>query len=287
VLDAQAPSNPAPRAIRALPALRIVWPWLLIALVAVFGWRELRQVDFLQVLNLLRATDATVVALLIAATALNLALAGFYDVAALGARDLAPPPAQRWKVGVIAFAWTNFLTVGPLAGPALRLWMYGPLGVSTARARRALLTILAAFTTGLGFWCAAVLVPLPEILAGPVARFVVAAALGVGVALSAARVNALWGDETAGTRRTTAIALAAIGVVDWLLAWIVFHVAVASQVEGELIAAEFGVQRPVTVQEVLPITAELTVADVMTQLLAAGNTGLVLELAGDRSLAFA
>jgi hypothetical protein len=30
----------------------------------------------------------------------------------------------------------------------------------------------------------------------------------------------------------TAMVLAAVGVADWLLAWLVFHVAVASQVEG-------------------------------------------------------
>jgi phosphatidylglycerol lysyltransferase len=232
VLDAQAASNPAPRAIRALPALRVLWPWLLLAVVAVFGWRELRQVDLLAVRGLLRATDAAVVALLVAATAVNLAIAGFYDVAALGERSLPPPPARRWSVGVVAFAWSNFLTVGPLAGPALRLWLYGPLGVSTERARRALLSILAAFTTGLCLWCGVVMLPLPLVVAGPVARFVLAASLSAVVAVLAARVNLFWGPEAPGARLKTALALAAVAAFDWLVAWAVFHVAVRSQVEG-------------------------------------------------------
>jgi phosphatidylglycerol lysyltransferase len=232
VLDAQAATNPPPRAIRALSALRVLWPWLLLTIVAVFGWRELRQVDFVTVRGLLRTTDAFVVALLVAATAANLALAGFYDVAALGERSLPPPPAARWSVGVVAFAWSNFLTVGPLAGPALRLWLYGPLGVSTARARRSLVSILAAFTTGLCLWCCVVTLPLPLVLGGPLERFVLAAALGAAAAFLATRVNVLWGRETSGSRLKTALALTAVGVLDWLLAWVVFQVAVRSQVEG-------------------------------------------------------
>jgi uncharacterized membrane protein YbhN (UPF0104 family) len=120
-----------------------------------------------QVRSLLRATDTAVLALLLAGTAANLVLGGFYDVAALGGRKLPPSATRRWSVGVIAFAWSNFLTVGPLAGPALRLWLYAPMGVSIPRARRALVTILASFTIGLFTWCAAVLVPVPSVLAGP------------------------------------------------------------------------------------------------------------------------
>jgi phosphatidylglycerol lysyltransferase len=226
-------SDRAPRAVpRALPALRALWPWLLLSLVAWLGWAELREVDFVRVRALLRETDDAVVALLIVGTAANLALGGFYDVAALGSSDLPPTRTRRWSVGVVAFAWSNFLTVGPLAGPALRLWLYGPLGVSTARARRALVTILIAFMTGLSVWTAAVLVPVPKILAGPLGRTVLAAALGAAVAYAASRVDRLWGGEPAPSRLRIAMTLAGVGIADWLLAWLVFHLAVASQVGG-------------------------------------------------------
>jgi phosphatidylglycerol lysyltransferase len=233
VLDDDAASDPTPRAIpRGLPVLRALWPWLLLAVVAVVGWRELRQVDLVQVRSLLRATDTAVLALLLAGTAANLVLGGFYDVAALGGRKLPPSATRRWSVGVIAFAWSNFLTVGPLAGPALRLWLYAPMGVSIPRARRALVTILASFTIGLFTWCAAVLVPVPSVLAGPAGRSALAIGLGAALAYAATRVNRFWGAEDPSSRRTTALLLAAVGVMDWLLAWMVFHLAVASQVAG-------------------------------------------------------
>lgn len=226
-------SDPAPRAVpRVLPALRALWPWLLLALVAVFGWSELREVDFIRVRELLRETDAALVALLIVGTVANLALGGFYDVVALGSADLAPTATRRWSVGVIAFAWSNFLTVGPLAGPALRLWLYTPLGVSTARARRALVTILVTFMTGLSVWTAAVMIPLPEAWSGPAWRTGLAAAIGGAAAYGASRLGRLWGGQPSRLRLRMALMLAGIGIADWLLAWLVFHLAVASQVGG-------------------------------------------------------
>jgi phosphatidylglycerol lysyltransferase len=235
MLDDDAAADPTPRAIpRGLPVLRALWPWLLLAIVAVVGWRELRQVDLVQVRSLLRETDTAVLALLLAGTAANLVLGGFYDVAALGGRELPPSATRRWSVGVIAFAWSNFLTVGPLAGPALRLWLYAPMGISIQRARRALVTILASFTIGLCTWCAAVLVPVPSVLAGPIGRIALAVGFGAALAYAASRVNRLWGAESPPARRATTGLLAAVGVMDWLLAWMVFHLAVGSEVEGLL-----------------------------------------------------
>jgi len=231
-IDDEAAGNTPRRVPRLLPAVRATWPWLLLALVAVFGWKELREVDFVRVRDLMRSTDTTLVALLLLATAANLALGGFYDVAALGDRRLPPAATKRWSVGVVAFAWSNFLTIGPLAGPALRLWLYGPLGVSAGRARRALVTILAAFATALCVWCAAVSFPLPSALAGPGVRAGLAGAVGFGLAYAASRVGRLWGGERRGGRLRTALVLAGVSLVDWLLAWLVFHLAVTTQVEG-------------------------------------------------------
>ena len=51
--DAEQPVDKPPRAFpRFLPALRAVWPWLLLAVVAFVGWKELREVDFLKVRDL-------------------------------------------------------------------------------------------------------------------------------------------------------------------------------------------------------------------------------------------
>ena len=108
---------------RVLPFLRVAWPWLLLGTIAALGWGELKQIDLVEVRRLLRGTDGSLVLALLALTAANLAVAGLYDVAALGPRALPPSSSARWSVGVVSFAWSNFLTVGPLAGPALRLWL--------------------------------------------------------------------------------------------------------------------------------------------------------------------
>lgn len=211
---------------RVLPLLRVAWPWLLLATIAALGWGELKQIDLVEVRRLLRATDASLVLMLLAGTAANLMVAGLYDVAGLGPRTLPPAPSARWGVGVVSFAWTNFLTVGPLAGPALRLWLYRPMQVSAARARHGLAVILASFTLGLGVWCLAVWLPLPGVLEGPGVRTLLAAAFGAAVA-------ALWRSGVVPRTRppgsdlqVSPFALLSIAVLDWLLAWAVFHLAV-------------------------------------------------------------
>ena len=215
---------------RLLPALRAAWPWLLLTVLAIVGWKELRRVDLVQVRSLLRGTDPAVVALLVLATAGNLAVAGFYDVVALGRRGQPPAATRRWSAGVVAFAWSNFLTIGPLAGPALRFWLYTPLGVSMQRARRALVTVLASFTLALVAWCVGVLLPLPAVLDRTPARVAIAAAAAVAIGSAALKVPAFRAGDPPFERRRAAVALAGVGVVDWLVAWWVFDLAVRSQV---------------------------------------------------------
>ena len=47
---------------------------------------------------------------------------GIYDVLAF--RHTRTTALERWRYGAVAFCWSNFLTLGPLAGPAIRLWLY-------------------------------------------------------------------------------------------------------------------------------------------------------------------
>jgi phosphatidylglycerol lysyltransferase len=214
-----------------LPIVRAIWPWLVLGVFGVVAWFELKAVDLRRVPSLLRETDPALLALMLIVTAANLAVAGVYDVLALGPRRDPPTLTQRWSVGTVSFAWSNFLTVGPLAGPALRIWLYAPLGVGFDRARRGLLTIIASFSVALCAWCAAMLLPLPELVAGPGSRIVLAALLGAGAALGASRFPALLVDDTLKERRRRALGLALVGIGDWFLAWIVFHLAVTSQIE--------------------------------------------------------
>ncbi len=118
--------------------LRPFWPWIVLAVLTVVGWEELRRIDVTMVRGLLRSTEPRLILALLAATAFNLAVAGLYDVLALGPLSRPPRAAVRWSIGLISFAWSNFLTLGPLAGPGLRFWLYAPHRVGGPRARSAL-----------------------------------------------------------------------------------------------------------------------------------------------------
>src|SRR6185295_10614742 len=134
------------------------------AVVTWVGWREIHLIQVGAARDLIRSTPSDLVLAILGLTALNLAVAGLYDVAALGPRRDPPGSAARWAIGTLSFAWSNFLTVGPLAGPALRLWLYRRQGVDVDRSRSALTAIVSAFAGALVLWCAAVAVPLPTAL---------------------------------------------------------------------------------------------------------------------------
>jgi len=204
--------------------LRPIWPWIIVALVGWIGWSELRKIDLLKVRTILQDTPPSLTLILLGLTALNLALAGFYDVAALGRLDRPPRAAARWQVGVVTFAWSNFLTLGPLAGPAMRLWLYRPLGVEGRRSRSALGAIITAFAMGLVSWCLAVLLPLPA-GAPPLASRLILGCLGVGLTAFLLKVLRRLPFLPASFRAWEggSFALAAVAAADWFLAWMVFH----------------------------------------------------------------
>jgi phosphatidylglycerol lysyltransferase len=236
--------------------LRPLWPWVVVILVAWIGWSELRQVDLLEVRQILRNTPSSLTLMLLLFTGLNLALAGFYDVTALGRLHHPPRFSARWSVGVVTFAWSNFLTLGPLAGPALRLWLYRPLGVAGKRSRSALSAILAAFTLGLVGWCAAVLVPLPAgvpPLAGRLALGILASGLAAWLLRVLPKLPVL--PKSFREWEANTWILAAVAAADWLLAWAVFYLAVFGEhgwVDAELSLRTFFIGQLVGLASLIP-----------------------------------
>jgi phosphatidylglycerol lysyltransferase len=207
--------------------LRPLWPWLAIAAVTWIGWREIRLIQIGAARDLIRETRPELFLGLLALTAVNLAVAGLYDVAALGPRARPPGPATRWATGTLSFAWSNFLTVGPLAGPALRLWLYRRQGVDVDRGRSALTVIVSAFAAALTLWCLASTIPLP----GALDTIAIRAGLGIAVAAllaAALRAARRFGRAPASLRAWdgSPALLAIVAAADWLLAWLVFHAAI-------------------------------------------------------------
>jgi phosphatidylglycerol lysyltransferase len=236
--------------------LRPLWPWVVVCLVASIGWSELRKIDLLAVRQILRTTPSSLTLLLLLFTGLNLALAGLYDVTAMGRLRHPPRLSARWGVGVVTFAWSNFLTLGPLAGPALRLWLYRPLGVGGKRSRSALSAILAAFTLGLLGWCAAALIPLPEGVS-PLAGRLFLGGLATGLTAWLLRVLPRLPVLPKSFREWEAntLCLAAVAAADWLLAWVVFHLAVFGAhgwAEAELSLKTFFIGQLVGLASLIP-----------------------------------
>ena len=133
--------------LRALGSAGRWWPFLLVGAVAFLGWEELRRIDLNQVRHSLHSLSGPWLLVASAFTVLNLALLGCYDLVTLEGSPV--PRTARWGLGTLAFAWSNFLTLGPIAGPAIRFWLYRPYGVDGAVLRGAIVANIVAFAATL------------------------------------------------------------------------------------------------------------------------------------------
>src|SRR3989449_9135442 len=134
-------------ALRVLGSAGRWWPFLLVGAGAFLGWEELRRIDLNQVRQALHSLSVPWLLAASLLTVLNLALLGCYDLVTLEGSPV--PRSARWGLGTLAFTWSNFLTLGPIAGPAIRFWLYRPYGVDGAVLRGAIVANLVAFPTTL------------------------------------------------------------------------------------------------------------------------------------------
>jgi uncharacterized membrane protein YbhN (UPF0104 family) len=136
--------------------LRILVPLGVLALV----WRELSAVDWHQAaIEIQRARPAPILWAALA-TIVCVSIMGLYDVISFSSGSTYSA-FERWRLGTLICSWTNFLAVGPLAGPALRLHFYRRAGMDVGRILRGLAGVYAGMFAGIVAWIAAVFVPLP------------------------------------------------------------------------------------------------------------------------------
>jgi phosphatidylglycerol lysyltransferase len=200
------------------------WPVIAIAVILWFTWDALRAIHIRDVRTALGALDDRWVWAAAALTALNVAVMGLYDVVAF--RHTRSPALERWRYGAISFAWSNFLTLGPLAGPAIRFWLYAPAIDRAADLQGGVLAIAMAFVSGLAGWSAAITIA-PRASGG----FALTATIALGctlIAVLVARWVLLAFDRVSGPgfRATRPFEMALVGWLDWLLASAAFLCAV-------------------------------------------------------------
>lgn len=197
-----------------------VWGILVVAAVLAVSWGALRGIHIHGVRAALRALDGRWLAAAAALTLANVAIMGVYDVIAF--RRTRAGVLQRWRFGAVAFCWSNFLTLGPLAGPAIRLWLYRGAVDELSELHGGIVSVALAFVCGLAGWSLAALAaasagwPAP-LLAGASLLFVaVLAWVGRRVAQ---RFDRFSGDASG---LASTLELAVVGWLDWLLAAAVF-----------------------------------------------------------------
>ncbi len=202
-------------------ASRFVPALVILALLAL-TWQTLSQVHPHDVLERLHAISAGWLIGAAAITLLNIGVMGLYDVVAF--RQTRTRALERWRYGAVAFAWSNFLTLGPFAGPAIRFWLYRPSVEHSADLETGVLSITIAFASGLAGWALATfIVPSASTVPNAVMLTLVAAGLVYACVyagrLAAVRIERF--DEIDSSPRA-ALGPAFIGWLDWLLAGLAF-----------------------------------------------------------------
>src|SRR4029079_18010947 len=126
------------------------WGLLVIAVVLALTWQALRGIHVHEVRVLLRSLDGRWLVAAGGITLANVAIMGLYDVIAFSRTRTSA--AERWRYGAVAFCWNNFLTLGPLAGPAIRLWLYRGTVDGASALRSSIVSVVIAFSAGLIGW---------------------------------------------------------------------------------------------------------------------------------------
>ena len=192
-----------------------LWPGIALIVVLVLSWSTLRTVHIQAVRAALGTLDAPWVAAACGFTALNIVVMGFYDVVAF--RQTRSPAVERWRYGAVAFAWSNFLTFGPLAGPAIRLWLYAPTIDRAADLQAGIVSTTIAFTAGLAGWTAAAALAA-HAHAGVAVTGLVALASTWLIVSTLRFFITHWATAWGQTVAARAWEMALVGWLDWLLA---------------------------------------------------------------------
>ncbi|MBL1215908.1 MAG: UPF0104 family protein [Planctomycetes bacterium] len=138
-------------------------------------WHEIRSLDLGGVREALVGADGHSIVYGVLSAFVALVVAGLYD-------GVAFPKGQagvlgfrhRWLLGSILFGWTNFIAVGPMGGPALRLLAYRKYGLTGAEITRGLVGLYLGLSSGFVAWQLAAWFPGPQTVPGYVMRAAIA-----------------------------------------------------------------------------------------------------------------
>ncbi|MCB9837707.1 MAG: lysylphosphatidylglycerol synthetase family protein [Phycisphaeraceae bacterium] len=168
--------------------LAAIWRWgrrlLLIGAPALLLWlvrNELHALDIQRVRAVLDGADGRKLLAGCGAAFLALAVMGLYDAVAFpGGSSGRLGFWRRWSLGAVLFGWTNFIAMGPLGGPTLRLIAYRKYGLTATEITRGMVAHYLGSATGLAAWLLAVWLPIGV----GVEAFLVRVAIAFGASLA-------------------------------------------------------------------------------------------------------
>ncbi|MEX2220037.1 MAG: phosphatidylglycerol lysyltransferase domain-containing protein [Phycisphaerales bacterium] len=205
-----------------LHTLKIAARVILLAAIGWLVWHELRQIDLPAAARRLSGSEPRSVAMAAGAAVLALLMMGFYDVIAFPSTPQLRARA-RWAMGTLFFAWTNFLTLGPIGGPALRLFVYRGRGLSAAEVVRGMLRIYSGTLGGISAWTVAALLPMGDTPADSAKRIATALLIAPLLTMLFVRLLRRWRSSSGvDLGDAGAAGLGLLGALDWGVAIIVF-----------------------------------------------------------------
>jgi len=151
--------------------LQIGIPALVIWLVA----HEFHSLNINEVRHVVARADRGLMVMGSATALLAVCVMGFYDAIAFprGASGTLSF-FKRWALGAVLFGWTNFLSMGPIGGPAMRIFAYRKSGLNAPEITRGFIGHYIGSFSGLLGWLIAVWIPGLDGSTGYAARVVIA-----------------------------------------------------------------------------------------------------------------
>lgn len=206
---------------RILRVAKFVVPPIILFLL----WRQLSTTDLGQARQIIDDAPTTLIVIAGLLAVVSVCVMGLYDVVAM---PRAIPTRKRWLMGVGMFSWTNLLTIGPLGGPALRVYFYSRADVPIAQIGVGLARLYTGISCGMAAWLLASLLPLDTLATGipglclrALLACVVAASLGASCSVLAPRIKRARLDG-ASPREMALVGL--VGALDWCCVICIFNV---------------------------------------------------------------
>ncbi|WP_035237515.1 phosphatidylglycerol lysyltransferase domain-containing protein [Desulfobacter vibrioformis] len=141
---------------------RIYLQIFIVFLVLLLVYHEIKKLNIHMVQQALEKSDPVSIALGFFLAFLALCVMGLYDALAFPAGDEGRLTfKKRWGMGSLLFAWTNFVSIGPIGGPALRLLVYRRFGLKGSQITNSLIAHYIGMNGGMAGWMLAVWVALP------------------------------------------------------------------------------------------------------------------------------